>query len=162
MSERVFKPLGMSRSGYGQIDLNSSPGHFLRKTGRYEAVPKGGEYGIPSGFLQTSLADLVRLYRSIQQHKLLAPKRTQEMLSPVTPGMTGTPGWFAHEVKGLTIVAKDGAAAGYSSQFQFVPGHGHGVIFIMNLQGQDLGTAALVHDLLREVCGLPLPERPDK
>ena len=62
----------------------------------------------------------------------------------------------------MTIVAKDGAASGYSSQFQFVPGRGDGVIFIMNLQGQSLGTATLAHDLLREVCGLPLPEGADE
>jgi hypothetical protein len=30
---------------------------------------------------------------------------------------------------------------------------------MMNLQGKGRGTAALAHDLLREVCGLPLPER---
>jgi CubicO group peptidase (beta-lactamase class C family) len=163
MREEVFKPLGMTRTGYGQTDSNSSPGHFLRKTGRLEVVnevvPKGGEYGIPSGFIQTTLSDLLRLYRAIQRHKLLPPPRTHEMLSPVTPGMSGTPGWFAREVNGVTIVAKNGAASGYSSQFQFVPGHGDGVIFIMNLQGQALGTAALANDLLREVCGLPLPEK---
>jgi CubicO group peptidase (beta-lactamase class C family) len=163
MSAEVFKPLGMTRTGYGQTDPNSSPGHFLRNGGRLEvvteAVPKGGEYGIPSGFIQTTLGDLVKLYRGIQQHKLLPPARTHEMLSPVTSGLTGTPGWFARKVNGVTIVAKDGAASGYSSQFQFVPGRGDGVIFILNLQGQKLGTAELAHDLLREVCGLPLPER---
>jgi hypothetical protein len=82
------------------------------------------------------------------------------MISPVTPGLTGTPGWFARRVGGVTIVAKDGAASGYSSQFQFVPGRGDAVIFIMNLQHKGLATQALAHDLLREVCGLPLPARP--
>jgi CubicO group peptidase (beta-lactamase class C family) len=162
MKEDVFKPLGMTRSGYGQKDPNSSPGHFLRKTGKLDvvndAVPKGGEYAIPSGFIQTSLGDLIRLYRGIMRHKLLPPARTLEMLTPVTHGMTGTPGWFARDVAGVTIVAKDGAASGYSSQFQFVTARGDAVIFIMNLQGQKLGTAALANTLLREVCGIPLPE----
>jgi hypothetical protein len=84
------------------------------------------------------------------------------MLSPVTPGLTGTPGWFAREVNGVTIVAKDGAASGYSSQFQFVKDRGDAVIFIMNLQGKALGTHALANDLLREVCGLPIPARHPK
>ena len=163
MTEEVFRPLGMTRTGYGQVDANSSPGHFLRKNGRLEVVnevvPKGGEYGIPSGFIQTTLADLLRLFRGIQQHKLLTPARTREMLSPVSRGMSGTPGWFAREVNGVKIVAKNGAASGYSSQFEFVPGRGDAVIFIMNLQGQALGTAGLANDLLREVCGLPLPAK---
>src|SRR5450432_1665597 len=151
----------MTRSGYGQTDPNSAPGHYLGKTGRLEAVnevaPKGGEYAIPSGFLQTTIGDLLRLYWGIQRHKLLTPARTHEMFTPVTPGMTGTPGWFARKTNGVTIVAKDGAAAGYSSQFEFVPDRGDAVIFIMNLQGQNLGTATLANDLLRDVCGLPLP-----
>ncbi|HQU44201.1 MAG TPA: serine hydrolase domain-containing protein [Pirellulales bacterium] len=91
--------------------------------------------------------------------ELLAAPRTREMISPVTPGMTGTPGWFAREVSGLTIVAKDGAASGYSSQFQFAKGRGDAVIFIMNPQGKELGTHALANDLLREVCALPIPQR---
>jgi CubicO group peptidase (beta-lactamase class C family) len=163
MKDEVFKPLGMSRTGYGQTDPNSSPGYYLRKNDRLEAVnevvPKGGEYAIPSGFIQTTLGDLLRLYRGIQHHKLLPPARTHKMLTPVTRNFTGTPGWFAREANGVTIVAKNGAAAGYSSQFQFAPGRGDAVIFIMNLQGKNLGTDALAHDLLREVCGLPLPER---
>ncbi|HEX3872072.1 MAG TPA: serine hydrolase domain-containing protein, partial [Pirellulales bacterium] len=163
MREEVFKPLGMTRTGFGQHDSNTSPGHYLRKNGQYEGVadakPKGGLYGIPSGFIQTTLTDLLHLYRGIQQHKLLTPERTREMISPVTPGKTGTPGWFTRVVNGVTIVAKNGAASGYSSQFQFVPGRGDGVIFVMNLQGQDLGTDSLAVELLREICGLPLPER---
>jgi CubicO group peptidase (beta-lactamase class C family) len=163
MRDAVFKPLGMTRTGYGQIDLNSAPGHYLRASGQWkvvdDVVPKDGEYGIPSGFLQTTLGDLLRLYRGIQRHRLLPAPRTREMISPVTPGLTGTPGWFAREVNGVTIVAKDGAAAGYSSQFQFARGRGDAVIFIMNLQGKDLETHALANDLLREVCGLPIPER---
>ncbi len=161
MTNEVFKPLEMTHTGYGQTDPNHSPGHYLRKNGRLEVIqevaPKGGEYAIPSGFIQTTLGDLLRLYRGIQQHKLLTPARTQEMLSPVTPGMTGTPGWFAREVNGIKIVGKDGAASGYSSQFQFVPARDDAVIFIMNLQGQGLGTTALANELLKEVCGLPIP-----
>ena len=160
MKEEVFKPLGMTRSGYHQSDPNSAPGYFFRN-GKLDEVkevaPQGGDYAIPSGFLQTTLGDLLRLYWGIQRHKLLPPPRTREMLSPVTLGKTGTPGWFARKVNGVTIVAKDGAASGYSSQFQFVPERGDAVIFIMNLQGQALGTAALANDLLREACGLPLP-----
>lgn len=153
----------MTRTGYHQIDINSSPGHYLRKNGSYEVIkeasPRGGPYGIPSGFLQTTLADLLRLYHGVQRHQLLTPERTREMLSPVTPGLTGTPGWFSREVNGVTIVGKDGAASGYSSQFQFVPDRGDAVIFVMNLQGQTLGTQALANELLREVCGLPIPGR---
>jgi CubicO group peptidase (beta-lactamase class C family) len=163
MTEEVFKPLGMSRTGFGQTDKNSSPGHFIRKNDKVdvvrEVVPRGGDYGIPSGFLQTTAGDLLRLYRGIQRHKLFTAKRTQEMITPVTPDLSGTPGWFARDVGGVTIVAKNGAAAGYSSQFQFVSGKGHAVIFVANVQGQGLGTEGLAHDLLRALCGLPLPEK---
>lgn len=164
MRHEVFLPLGMTRTGYGEAGPNRSPGHYLHPNGRYEvvehAVPKGGPYAIPSGFLQTTLADLLRLYRAIEHNTLFPAARTQEMITPVTDGLTGTPGWFARRAGGVTIVAKDGAASGYSSQFQFVPGRGDAVIFLMNLQHKDLATQALAHDLLREVCGLPLPQRP--
>lgn len=159
MKEEVFKPLGMTRTGFGQTDKNSAAGHYLRKNGKWAVITDvalKGDYGIPSGFIQTSLADLLRLYRGIQRHKLLTVKRTKEMITPVTADLGGTPGWFAREAGGVTIIGKDGAAAGYSSQFHFVPGKGHAVIFIMNLQGQELGTVTLVNDLLREVCGIPI------
>jgi CubicO group peptidase (beta-lactamase class C family) len=163
MHAAVFRPLGMTRTGYHQADPNSSPGHYLRPGGLAvvrEVSPKSGEHAIPAGFLQSTLADLLRFYRGVQGHTLLSAARTREMLAPVTRGKTGTPGWFARPVRGMRLVVKDGAVSGYSSQFQFVPGRGHAVIFIMNLQGKDLGTAALARDLLREVCGVPLPGRP--
>lgn len=163
MKDEVFRPLGMTRTGYQQVDANTTRGHFLRPNGQLaevdEVAPKGGDYGIPSGFLQTTLGDLIKFYRGIQQHKLLPPARTNEMLSPIAPPKTGTPGWFARKTKGVTIVGKNGAASGYSSQFQFAPERRDAVIFIMNMKGQELGTGALADALLREVCGLPLPER---
>jgi CubicO group peptidase (beta-lactamase class C family) len=162
MRSEVFEPLGMTRTGSHQTDANSAPGHYLRKAGYEEVMevsPKSGEHAILSGFLQSTLRDLLRFYRGMQSHRLLSPARTREMFSPVTPGKTGTPGWFARPVNGGRLVFKDGAVSGYSSQFQFVPARGHAVIFIMNLQGQALGTASLAHDLLREVCGVSPIER---
>jgi CubicO group peptidase (beta-lactamase class C family) len=166
MKAEVFHPLGMNRTGYGQVDKNSAPGYRAQKNGTHEVVRGGGpaasEYGIPSGFIQTTLADLLRLYHGIERHTPLTPKRTREMISPVTPDLSGTPGWFVREDGGVTVVSKNGAAAGYSSQFQFVPGKGHVVIFIMNFQAPGLNTISLASDLLRDVCGLPVTDKHGK
>ena len=164
MTENVFKPLGMIRTGCRQTDPNFSPGHFLRDGKKYdvvtEALPKGGEYGIPSGYVQSTLADLLRFYRGIQQHKLLPPARTNEMLCPVTTGMSATCGWFTRKVNGVTVIAKEGTVAGYTTEIEFAPASDDAVIFIMNLQGDHLDTARLANTLLREVCDMAVEKDP--
>jgi hypothetical protein len=79
------------------------------------------------------------------------------MFSRVTPEFTGTPGWFAPEPGGVKLIAKNGSgsAQGFSSQFQFAPGERAAVIILMNQPAT--ASSALANELLREVCGLPLP-----
>jgi hypothetical protein len=87
-------------------------------------------------------------------HKAIKPAAKwleyQGNLSLVTPGLTVTPGWFVRRVNGITIVAKDRAASGYSSQFRFVPDRGDAVIFILNLQGQPPSINAVHNQLLTD------------
>ena len=163
MHDEVFAKLGMTHTGYHQQDADSATGYTRKgKSGcELKAVenvePRGGDYGIPSGFLQTTLADLLKLYRAIEQQRLLSPASYQAMLNRVTPGFSGTPGWFAREAGGVKIIGKNGSAQGFASQFHFAPERRAAVIFILNLQGTQ--TSQMVNDLLREVCGLPLPDK---
>jgi hypothetical protein len=73
----------------------------------------------------------------------------------LTPGLSGTPGWFARWTKGEKLFGKNGAAAGFASEFHFAPGRGDAVIYILNCQG---AVAGMMGELLREVCGLPIRE----
>jgi CubicO group peptidase (beta-lactamase class C family) len=160
MEERVFTPLGMTHTGQsGSVrSKDRAEGHALKK-GKLVAVepePKGGDYGIPSGFLETTLADLLKFEAALRTHALMKPQTYKLMLTPyIVPGKDAqksfTPGWQSHTRGNVTVIAKDGAVTGFESQFHFVPSLGDAVILIWNMKGNDAGLAKETNDLV-DLC----------
>ncbi|MEI9897701.1 MAG: serine hydrolase domain-containing protein [Chthoniobacter sp.] len=91
MKREVFDPLGMTRSGYG---LEDDPNEAISYRPGTPPKPidhrlKGGEYGIPSGHLQSTVNDLLRLYEGLRRHALFKPPTMQQMTARVQPAFTG-------------------------------------------------------------------------
>jgi|SRR5579859_325889 len=156
MTRRVFTPLGMDHSGVGIISPeNHATGYLQGENGQMtETEPKIASFGVPSGGLETNLADLLKFEASLRSHTLLKPQFFQQMITPVQ-GFGATPGWFTRKAGGVTVVSKNGAAGGFSSFFSFVPDSGHAVIMLRNVQGKGIGIQAPSNAILNACCGIP-------
>lgn len=162
MQRRVFEPLGMRDTGRsGRVKTSDRATGY---TPRGKAIePQGSDYGVPSGFLETSINDLLKFDDALRTHALMKPRTYQEMLTPtIVPGRhtwSFTPGWQWRKAGNVTVIAKNGAVDGFSSQYHFVPERGDAVIMIWNTKGKGLDLWAVVADILDQCLGIPKPGR---
>ncbi|MCX7012946.1 MAG: serine hydrolase [Candidatus Sumerlaeota bacterium] len=159
MKQNVFGPLGMEHTGSGIVAPNEAAG-YSPGAGRPAPIAheiKGGEYGIPSGHLQSTLADLLKLYQAIRTNALLKPATCDLMVTRVNPAMGGTLGWFERMAGEDSLVAKNGATQGFHSIMTFVSGKGDCVVMLWTSQ-KPKGNSLFkeTNELLNRICGVPV------
>jgi CubicO group peptidase (beta-lactamase class C family) len=164
MKANVFGPLHMNKTGYRISSRNEATGY---RPGNGSPRPikhqmKGGPYAIPSGHLQSTLADLLRFYDALRTGKLLTQAAFQQMITRVNPNLSGTPGWFERKAGEDSVVTKNGAVPGFHSIMSFVPGKGDAVIILWTSQKPKRnGLFRPTNRLLNQICGVPMPGRPE-
>lgn len=139
MKERVFKPLRMDHTGGGgdlaSISTNHASGYVFANGRLQPGVFDIQPYGWPSGGLATTLSDLLKLEQALRTGTLLKPATYRQMIKK-NPVGSGTPGWFAKEAGGVTIISKNGGGKmGFSSMFVFVPERGDAFILLRTIVG---------------------------
>ncbi|HZL35329.1 MAG TPA: serine hydrolase domain-containing protein [Tepidisphaeraceae bacterium] len=156
MTRRVFKPLGMDHTGIGNLSpANHALGYERNKAGKLkESQANVVPMGTPSGGLESTIADLLKLDEALRTNTLLKPRAFKQMITPVEK-FNATPGWFVRKAGKYTIVNKDGAAGGFSSLLSFVPGHGHAVIILRNMQGTGVSLTPVTNEIFHTACDLP-------
>lgn len=161
MQSRVFGPLAMHDTGEsGTVKTSDrAAGHA---PGRDKVVNPGShaEYSIPSGFLESSVSDLLRFDEAMVHRSLLKPHTYEEMFTPTVIrgkhyGWSFTPGWQMRKAGNVTVIAKNGEVTGFSSQFHFVPERNDAVIMLWNTKGKGLDLWGTAGDLLNECLGVP-------
>jgi CubicO group peptidase (beta-lactamase class C family) len=163
MKREVFDPLGMTRTGFNIHSPNAATG-YRPTPGGFAAIRhemRGGRYAIPSGRLQSTLADLLKFYEGLETGKLLKPEAYRKMVTRINPDLPGTPGWFERKAGEDSIVTKNGSVPGFQSIMSFVPGKGDAVIMLWTSR-KPKGNALVKVDneLLRQVCGIGAPHEP--
>jgi CubicO group peptidase (beta-lactamase class C family) len=164
MKLNVFDPLHMSHTGYGISSRNEAtgyrPGNGNPRPIRHQM--KGGPYAIPSGHLQSTLADLLKFYDALRTGKLLNQTAFHQMITRINPALSGTPGWFERKAGEDSVVTKNGAVPGFHSIMSFVPGKGDAVIILWTSQKpKGNGLFRPTNRLLNQICGIPMPGRPE-
>ncbi len=163
MKRNVFDRLHMDSTGFNIHSANAATGYRPTPGGsaaiRHEM--KGGPYAIPSGHLQSTLADLLKFYDALETGKLLKPATFRQMITRINPDLSGTPGWFERKAGEDSIVTKNGSVPGFHSIMSFVPGKGDAVIMLWTSR-KPKGNALVKVDneLLRHVCGVGAPHEP--
>jgi CubicO group peptidase (beta-lactamase class C family) len=160
MQQRVFGPLHMDHTGAHVISRNRAISYRPTPDGPIPIQPhfRGGPYGIPSGHLQSTLTDLLKLYNALARGTLLKPASYELMVTRIQPGLSGTPGWFERKAGGDSIVTKNGATQGFQSIMSFVSGKGDGVIMLWTSQKpKGNGLFKVTNQLLGELCNVPTP-----
>ena len=162
MKQNVFVPLHMDHTGYRVSSRNAATGYG---SDRGELRPiehemKGGPYAIPSGHLQSTLADLLKFEDALRTGKLLKPASYEQMITRINPRLSGTPGWFERRDGRYSVVTKNGAVPGFHSIMSFVPGKGDAVIMLWTSQKPKRnGLFRPVNKLLNQICGIPMPNK---
>lgn len=158
MRERVFGPAGMTQTGFDlkaanrAVPYRSTPGGLKA----IERDPPEATYGIPSGHLQSTLADLVKFHTALEAGTLLKPGPYRQLVTRATPRFSGTAGWFERKAGDVSIVDKNGLGRGFQSNLAFVPGQGHAVITLCtSTQSGDRDIQRAVNALFADICGLP-------
>lgn len=158
MRQRVFAPAGMTKTGFDISDPNHAVSYRASARGLrpIDREPPGASYGIPSGHLQSTLSDLLKLHSALEAGRLIRPGPYQQMITRAAPRFSGTAGWFERRHGGASIVEKNGLGSGFQTNFAFIPGQGHAVITLCTSQAKgDRDIQRVVDALFTEVCGVP-------
>jgi CubicO group peptidase (beta-lactamase class C family) len=157
MKQAVFDPLGMTRTGYGLEDVNEAVAYRPGTPPQpIDHRLKGGEYGIPSGHIQSTVNDLLRLYEGLRRHALFKAPAMQQMIARVQPNLSGTPGWFEQPVGEFSLVTKNGSTQGFHSLLAFVARRGQAGVMIWSAQKpNDNNLTREMKMLLNQICGVP-------
>lgn len=134
--ERIFTPLGMSRSRIGEAyDFNRAVGYQRAYGGLIEPplwAEAGPQYDAAGrGF--SSLNDLLAFLGAIRDGRLLSPVSQAEIMRPYGPAERGTCGWFAKVTGGVPCTEKLGRLSGYSADVEF-NARGDAIVMLWNLQ----------------------------
>lgn len=164
MRRRLFAPLHMDSTGVQVASTDRATGYVAGAGGLRAATPDfaPGDYGVPAGGLESTAGDLLKLEAALREGHLLMPDATCQMWTPAVPPGTHyswnfTPGWQRRVSNGTLVIAKNGAATGFTSMIQMVPSRGEAVILLWNLKhrGNDFWAASA--DLLLRAFGIPRP-----
>lgn len=152
MSNRIFKPLGMNRTGVNADARNVAMGHLLKngKMKELETHFEANDYGVPSGGLQTSLTDFIVFGQAISNNSMLKPASTNTMFTPYSKKCSNTPGWHSRLAGNELVIHKGGGGTGIGSvcDFAIVPSRKLVVIVMTNKANNALGPADIVDDIL--------------
>jgi CubicO group peptidase (beta-lactamase class C family) len=161
MRQKVFAPLHMDRTG---VDVAGQPdeatGYTDTPRGRRPGGPHVVAYGTPSGGLQSTMADLLKLDAALREGRLLRPATVKKMFEPtVPPGSrhpwSFTPGWQSRLGGSAQVIAKNGGVTGFHSMWQIVPSRGISVILLWNLADKGNDFWGETAQILEEAFGIP-------
>jgi len=166
MQKRVFNPAGMATSGLKPATKDVSTGQ-LEKNGKLVAIEthfNPGDYGIPSGGLQTTLADFIQLSQTLYKGTLLKKKTINAMWTPYSNSLSNTPGWHSRMAGKEIIVHKGGGGTGIGSvcDYKIVPSRNLYVMIMINKARNAVSPADLTDDILFQCFGIPKQKKEDR
>jgi len=159
MQQRVFKPAGMVSSGVKPASSNMSTGH-LEKNGKLVPVEthfNAGDYGVPSGGLQTTLADFVQLSQTLYKGQLLRKNILETMWTPYSPALSNTPGWHSRTAGSELVIHKGGGGTGIGSvcDYKIVPSRNLYVVVMFNKARNKISPSDITDDIMMQCFNIP-------
>jgi len=158
MQKWVFQPNGMTATGVKPASDDVSTGH-LEKKGKLVPVEthfNAGDYGVPSGGLQTTLADGVQFCQALYKGQLLHRKMLDVMWTPYSSSLTNTPGWHSRTAGGEMIIHKGGGGTGIGTvcDIKIVPSRNIYMMIMFNKAKNKISPADLTDDILFHGFGI--------
>ncbi|MRG44230.1 serine hydrolase [Chitinophaga sp. SYP-B3965] len=159
MTTYIFKPLQMNRTGVVADAKNVALGH-LNKNGAWKEIATHfvpGDYGIPSGGLQTTLTDFIKFSQALSSYSILNSKTTNLMWTPYSKKISNTPGWHSRTTGNELVIHKGGGGTGIGSvcDFAVVPSRKLFVLVMANKSNNGISPANVVDDILFKGFEIP-------
>jgi len=160
LEERIFKPLGMTHTGYEDARFQPVTGYDG------QARPVGAismTWPYAAGALVSTVDDLARWQAALADGKLLRPDTLRRAwsahaLNDGTPNPYGY-GWFVGRLHGVDEVFHGGNITGFTSDAVWLPKEHVYVAMLANREadGIHVPLAKLTHGIAMDVAGKPLP-----
>jgi len=165
MNANIFKPLQMNRTGVLPDAKNVALGH-MNKNGDWKEMETHfapGDYGIPSGGLQTTLTDFIKFSQALGNNSLLNAKVTKTMWTPYSATLSNTPGWHSRMAGNDLVIHKGGGGTGIGSvcDFAAVPSQKLFVVVMANKSNNNISPANIVDDILFKGFKIPVSTKGD-
>jgi CubicO group peptidase (beta-lactamase class C family) len=146
VSERIFKPLGMSASGYDDYD-DARPirarGYQPDGAGVKASAHTHPTQPFAAGALVSTVADLARWDAALAARKLLKPASYEAMWTPATLNGGATApygfGWGVDKINGHRRISHGGGITGFSTFISRFPDDGLTVVVLTNMSGGAAG-----------------------
>jgi CubicO group peptidase (beta-lactamase class C family) len=145
VEERIFAPLGMTRSMYCNSSENvprRAHGYIVYKNGVINRGPTNAHTLIPfaAGSLCSTAGDLVTWLKALHGGKVLSPKSYQEMITPAklndgTPLRYGLGIAVQKDSRGLPYIGHGGSVSGFEADTRWYPDAQLAVVVLMNNGG---------------------------
>jgi D-alanyl-D-alanine carboxypeptidase len=148
VEERIFAPLGMTRSMYCNSSENvprRAHGYIVYNSGVINRAPTNTHTLIPfaAGSICSTAGDLVKWVQALHAGKVLSPKSYQEMTTPAklndgTPLRYGLGIAVQKDSRGLPYIGHGGSVSGFDADTRWYPDAKLAVVVLMN-NGGDAG-----------------------
>jgi D-alanyl-D-alanine carboxypeptidase len=151
VEERLFAPLGMTRSMYCNSSENvprRAHGYIVYNNGVINRAPTNAHTLIPfaAGSICSTAGDLVKWVKALHAGKVLSPKSYQEMTTPAklndgTALRYGLGIAVQKDSRGLPYIGHGGSVSGFDADTRWYPDAQLAVVVLMN-NGGDAGDIA--------------------
>jgi CubicO group peptidase (beta-lactamase class C family) len=142
--ERIFKPLGMTRSTVTVADSVKLPDHAKPHEQSSSGVAEVDFYdyqkfGVgPNGAVNSSVNDMLKYVQFFlnSDQKLLSPASREELWRPVTVvpgGGTYALGWNVFDDRGHKVVSHGGSITGFTAHVTMLPDDRIGIVVLNNV-----------------------------
>src|SRR5688572_31141743 len=158
IEQRIFAPLGMTRSMYcnsGENVPRRANGYSVRNGVIRRAPTNVHTWPFAAGSLCSTAGDLVTWVKALHGGKVLSPKSYAEMITPSklndgTPLRYGMGIGVGKDTRGLDFIGHGGAIGGFMAEATWYPEAQMAVVVLINSNG-NLDPGAVAGELAAEV-----------
>jgi len=168
LDEVFFKPLGMTRTRYGNQQDGLIPGHVDGYSRKDDQWARAGYLSMTqphaAGALVSTVDDLLKWNRALHEGKVLQDASYRAMITPVGKAMEGEYGFGISPgtLRGVPQLQHGGGIHGFSSYLLYLPGSDTTAAVLYNADGARPGmqdTASIAKMLAAYAIGNPYPEK---
>ena len=168
LDEMFFKPLGMTRTRYGNQQDGLIPGHVDGYSRMEDHWARAGYLSMTqphaAGALVSTVDDLLKWNRALHEGKVLQDASYRAMVTPVGKAMESDYGFgiSTGTLRGVPQLQHGGGIHGFSSYLLYLPGSDTTAAVLYNADGARPGmqdTASIAKMLAAYAIGKPYPEK---